>query len=272
MITDAMFRRLVWGHYRRHGRHQLPWRITTNPYAILVSEIMLQQTQVSRVLPKYEAFLLHFPTIEALAAAPLSEVLRLWQGLGYNRRARFLQQAAKVAVVRLAGNLPPDYATLRALPGVGDYTAKAVLAFAYNQPVVLIETNVRTVFLHHYFPDNEGVSDAQLLPHMARTLPRTRAREWYAALMDYGSYLKTRYPNPSRRSREHTVQSRFAGSDRQLRGRIIALCVGHPAGVTLRRCYKEIASATEERLGTQLERLCLEGLLVRRGRRYILPT
>lgn len=272
MIDDAAFRRVVWRHYRKNGRHQLPWRRTTDPYAILVSEMMLQQTQVLRVVPKYEAFLSRFPTMAALAAAPLSEVLRLWQGLGYNRRAKYLQQAARAASAGLAGTLPPDYVILRALPGIGDYTAKAILAFAYNQPVVLIETNVRTVFLHHYFPAVEGVVDAQLLPHVARTLPRARAREWYAALMDYGSYLKTQHANPGRRSRGYAVQSRFVGSDRQVRGRVIALCVAQPGGVTLSHCIKAIMGTTEEQLRVQLSRLCDEGMLVRQGRRFCLPT
>ena len=141
----------VWEYYKAHGRHDLPWRKTTDPYKILVSELMLQQTQVDRVLLKYKAFLKLFPTARRLAAAPLGDVLRAWQGLGYNRRAKFLHQAAQYVTNELKGRWPKDEAGLLALPGVGPYTARAVLAFAYNEPVVLIETNVRQVFLHHLF-------------------------------------------------------------------------------------------------------------------------
>jgi A/G-specific adenine glycosylase len=171
---------------------------------------MLQQTQVDRVIPKFNAFIKQFPTAKKLAAAPLSEVLKLWSGLGYNRRAKYLWEAAKQWGI----------APLEDLPGVGPYTANAVRAFAYNEPVIMIETNIRAVYLHHVFPNSFHVSDSKLLPYMV--LPRGIApREWYAALMDYGSYLKKAYPNPSRKSKHHAVQKKFKGSDREVRGAVL---------------------------------------------------
>ncbi len=271
--TITLVRRAVWQHYKAHGRHDLPWRLTTDPYAVLVSEVMLQQTQVSRVIPKYESFLESFPTVEVLAAAPLSAVLRLWQGLGYNRRAKLLQKTAQAVVAEFAGQFPRDEATLRRLPGIGPYTAAAVLAFAYNEPVVLIETNVRTVFLHHCFPSIEQVSDSALLPLIAQALPRGRAREWYWALMDYGSHLKTQHGNANRRSRSYTKQSRFVGSNRQVRGAIVRVLDRSADGLTIAAIKHEIVrdGVLVDDIRTQLHDLCAEGIVAKTGQRYHLP-
>lgn len=179
---------------------------------------MLQQTQVDRVVPKYRAFLKAFPTVHALASAELLEVLRHWSGLGYNRRAKMLHDAAKDITAR--GAFPHTYEGLRALHGVGDYTAKAVRVFAFNQWEPMLETNIRTVFLHHLFPRTRKVPDSKIYPYMDN-LKSANPRRWYAALMDYGSYLKQEYPNPSRRSKHHSKQSRFKDSDRQIRGAIL---------------------------------------------------
>ncbi len=213
--------------YQLYGRHTLSWRQTTDPYAILVSELMLQQTQVSRVIPKYVAFLQLFPDLKTLRAAKLEMVLGVWQGLGYNRRAKYLWQLAQVTL-----ELPKSLEELRALPGIGPYTAGAVSAFAFNLPVTLIETNVRTVFLYHFFPGQTAVSDAELLPLVAAAVPIDAARTWYAALMDYGSYLKSVLPNPSRQSKHHVKQSRFQGSVRQVRGELLRLLLAAPATKT----------------------------------------
>lgn len=215
------FKKTVRTFYKTHGRHTLPWRKTTNPYRILVSEIMLQQTQVDRVVPYYKAFFKKFPTVKALAKAPLSDVLRMWQGLGYNRRAKMLHNAAKEVVNENKGRFPKTYEALVTLPGVGEYTAKAVRTFSYNEPEVVIETNIRTVFLHHFFPKSKKVSDEKLLPLIEETLDKKNPRDWYAALMDYGSHLKKTVPNPSRKSAHHTNQSPFKGSDREIRGAIL---------------------------------------------------
>jgi len=224
-------------YWKRYGRHSLPWRQTTDPYAILVSEVMLQQTQVDRVVPYFTRWMEAFPTPAELAKAPLTDVLALWSGLGYNRRAKFLHEAAKCIVARHEGVVPSAYEELRALPGVGEYTAKAVRVFAFDEPEVLIETNVRSVFIHHFFPRARSVSDARLIPLIAAALDTRRPREWYAALMDYGTFLKATTPNPSRKSRHHTKQSRFAGSLREVRGAILKAFIGKSDLARVRTAY-----------------------------------
>lgn len=215
------FRKTIYAHYRAHGRHALPWRKTTNPYRILVSEIMLQQTQVSRVKEKYSLFLKKFPTAKALAAAPLKAVMAAWSGMGYNRRALALKRAAKIIVAEYNGKIPDTFDALVALPGVGESSAGGVLAFAYNIPWPYVETNIRTAFIHFFFKNRNNVTDNELRPLIEQALDRKNPRLWYSALMDYGVMLKSKYPNPSRRSAHHIVQSRFEGSDRQARGMII---------------------------------------------------
>ncbi len=201
----------------------LPWRETTNPYEILVSEVMLQQTQVSRVLSKYREFLAAFPSIEALAAASLRDVLRVWQDLGYNRRALALHRLSRMVVERYGSSIPTNVDALRTLPGVGHATASAICAFAFSQPVVFVETNIRAVFIHHFFRDAAKVRDRDILPLVAETLDRHNPREWYYALMDYGVAVKKQHANPSRRSAHRARQSAFEGSDRQLRGDVLRI-------------------------------------------------
>ena len=228
MTGDASgFVTRVWEHYDAHAR-DLPWRRTTDPYRVLVSEVMLQQTQVSRVAPKYDEFLEAFPDVAALASARLEEVLRVWRGLGYNRRARSLKLAAEAIVAEHGGRVPDALEGLTALPGIGHATAAQVLAFAFDVGVPFVETNVRSVYLHEFFADAEDVPDAAILPLVAATLDHKRPREWFWALMDYGTHLKATRPNPSRRSRHHVRQAPFEGSNRQLRGRLLAALVDSP--------------------------------------------
>ena len=220
--TIRLFRDLILSHYRTHGR-DLSWRRTTDPYRILVSEIMLQQTQVERVAARYPEFLERFPDFEMLARAPRSEVLLAWQGMGYNRRAIALQKTAGRVVDEYGGDLPADVETLATFPGIGKATAAAIVAYAFNMPVVYIETNIRRTFIHFFFQDREGVRDDEILPLVEQALDRGNPREWYGALMDYGTILKKRTANPNRRSASYARQSRFEGSDRQVRGKILAL-------------------------------------------------
>jgi A/G-specific adenine glycosylase len=217
----SSFRNTVYRYYLAHGRHTLPWRLTRDPYRILVSEIMLQQTQVTRVMTKYPAFLSAFPDIPGLAEASLADVLGQWQGLGYNRRALALHALAKQVQERYGGRIPRQREALRTLPGIGEATAGSLMAFAFNKPVVFIETNIRSVFLHHFFRGRSGVEDGEILPLIDKHLDRSAPRKWYWALMDYGVYLKGSIPNPSRSSAHYRRQSPFSGSDRQVRGRII---------------------------------------------------
>jgi A/G-specific adenine glycosylase len=225
--TVDAFRTAVWAFYRDH-RRQMPWRETDDPYAVLVSEVMLQQTQVARVLPRYAEWLEAFPTLEALACAPLAAVLARWQGLGYNRRAVALKRCAEECVERLDGRLPPSLVLLRALPGIGPVTAAAIMDYAFLIPTPFIETNVRAVFLHEFFPDAEGVPDSELMPLVEATWDPDDPRGWGYALMDYGSWLKKRHPNPSRRSMHHVRQSRFAGSRRQKRALLLRAVMAEP--------------------------------------------
>ena len=217
MQEGSCFRRIVWAHYRKHGRHDLPWRKTRDVYRILVSETMLQQTQVGRVIPFYKTFVRKFPTAEKLARAPLSAVLKAWQGLGYNRRAKMLQQAAK----ELAARRITTVSELEALQGVGPYTARAIAAFAWNQDGIVLETNIRTVVIHHFFPNKGRVSDKEIENILVNVLPQGRAREWYSALMDYGAYLKSSGISHNARSKTYTKQSKFSGSLREARGAIV---------------------------------------------------
>ncbi len=225
--TTREFQRIILVHYAEHGR-DLPWRHTRDPYAILVSEVMLQQTQTERVIPKYEQWLDRFPNISELAQASLADVLQLWQGLGYNRRAKALKDIAEMVMSRYGGAIPDSRDTLMAFPGIGHYTASAICTFAFDQPLIFIETNIRRVFIHFYFPNSVGgdgherkVHDRELLPLVERTLNRKDPRTWYYALMDYGAMLKGKVENPNRRSAHYSRQSRFEGSDRQIRGIIL---------------------------------------------------
>lgn len=218
----ASFRRKVWSHYRAGGRYDLPWRKTRNTYKILVSEMMLQQTQVSRVIPKYRAFLKRFPTAHVLAKAPLSEVLKEWSGLGYNRRAKYLHDAA-LLLSKQAGIHKATVVALftQGIPGVGKYTKSAVLAFAFNEPCALLETNVRTAFIHHFFPRKKSVSDAELLPLIEKAAEGQDPRTWNWALMDYGAYLKLNGVRNNAKSKHYTKQTKFKGSLREVRGAVL---------------------------------------------------
>lgn len=221
------FIKTVIDFYHFHKRH-FPWRDIENPYFILVSEIMLQQTQASRVIEKYEEFIRTFPTVESLAKASNESVLQVWQGLGYNRRGIFLKKTAEKIVSEHDGIVPSDIEVLTTFPGIGYNTACAIAAFAFNKPVVFIETNIRTVFIHHFFASKESVNDKDILRIIEKVLQAPGAcsldsRNWYYALMDYGVYLKKNFKNPSRKSSTYSKQSKFEGSKRQIRGEIIRL-------------------------------------------------
>ena len=261
----ALFRRIVLDHYHAFGR-RMPWRETTDPYRVLVSEVMLQQTQVDRVQPKYEAFLATFPDIASLARASPADVLRAWQGLGYNRRALALHSAAARIVEEFGGHVPDDPDQLETLPGIGPATAAAIAAYAFNRPTVYIETNVRRVFLHFFFRDRTGVTDTEIRQLVERALDREHPREWYWALMDYGTMLAKTTANPNRRSAHHTHQSPFEGSGRQLRGRILKVLLGTgPLGVD---GLADATGAAPVRLRPILDQLRNEGFVAEDGPIY----
>ncbi len=228
----------------------LPWRRTRDPYKIWLSEVMLQQTQVARVETRWQEWLDRFPTVGDLAAAPVSDVLAAWQGMGYNRRALSLKKAAETIAQEYDGAFPRSVKELVALPGIGPATAQGMRSFAFDLPGVYLETNVRTVVLHHLFPDVSEVSDKELTPIVETTCPaavctdeadeatvrlqlagrfadpqdaRDTPRAWYYAMLDYGAYLKKTVPNPSRRAKAYTRQSKFEGSRRQKRAEAVRM-------------------------------------------------
>ena len=263
----AAFRTKVYAHFTGHGR-SLPWRDTTDPYCILVSEIMLQQTQVDRVIDKYTAFIVRFPDFSTLSAATTAEVVTAWQGLGYNRRALALKRCAEIVMDRWDGDLPADTLLLNELPGIGTATAAAICAYAFDMPVVYIETNIRAVYIHTFFDDADKVPDSTILPLVERTLDRTGPGRWYSALMDYGVLLKKKHKNPARRSSHHTIQSPFAGSTRRIRGLVLKLLSKDPRGSL--SALIDATEETPERLTPILAALAKEGFITFDGDRVSL--
>ena len=234
---------------------------------------MLQQTQVSRVDGRWQRWLERFPSVESLAGAEAAEVLEEWQGMGYNRRALSLWNAAK-QVASAGGEMPREVAELVALPGVGPATAAGIRAFAFDLPGVYLETNVRTVFLHELFPEAEGVPDRELVPLVETCCPPDASnpeddpRTWYFALLDYGAWLKRTVPNPSRRSSTHTRQSRFEGSHRQRRAMLVRALLAHRGGASIEELGRSVSCETqaagidpisEEELSALLAELSREG-------------
>ena len=263
----TLFREAIQAWFKAN-RRTLPWRVTGDPYAILVSEIMLQQTQVDRVIGKYAAFLALFPDFAALARAPLQEVLAAWQGLGYNRRAIALKKCAEAVMSSHGGLLPNSVEALQTLPGIGPYTARAIAAFAFGLPTVFIETNIRAVFIHHFFADRQVVKDSEILPLVAATLDRADPRDWYNALFDYGVMLKKAHDNPARRSAHHLRQTPFRGSNRELRSRIVKALLATP-----RLTEEEIIAlvhADAEKVRLNLAQLEKEGFIRKQRGRFVI--
>jgi A/G-specific adenine glycosylase len=254
-VVEA-FREAVLAEYRERGR-AFPWRETRDPWAILVSELMLQQTQVSRVVPKYLEWLRRWPDPASLASASVAETLAAWSGLGYNRRALAIRAAAGIVAREYGGTVPEDLAALRSLPGVGTYTAGAIRAFAFGLPEVFLETNIRSALLHWFFPERDAVRDGELLPVAALVLDASDPRAWYYALMDYGAALKRVAPNPSRRSAHHAPQTRFEGSLRQARGAIVRL-LASSSGVEAAR-IPGLCGMERDRVEKALASLVAEG-------------
>jgi len=235
----AEFRRLVYSVYEREGR-SFPLRNNTGAWGILVSELMLQQTQTHRVVPYWNRWMEKWPSPALLDAAPLGEVLLEWSGLGYNRRAKYLKECARIIVRNFGGEVPDTPLALESLPGIGPYTAGAIACFAYNIPTVFIETNIRSALLHFFFSGKEGITDSEIMPILEAILDRDNPRKWYWALMDYGAAIKKLCPNPNRRSAHYSRQSAFAGSSRQIRGSLI-------------RSLVSLGPATAEELSSRLK-------------------
>lgn len=258
---------------RDEGRscaRDLPWRNLDDAYAVLVSEVMLQQTQVSRVLGRWERFMGRFPTLDALASASASDVLEEWQGLGYNRRALMLRRAAQTCARDCGGALPRSAAELQRLPGIGPATAAGVVAFAYGAPSVYLETNVRAVFIHELFADRDRVSDSEIVPLVRTTCPPAGGdvRGWYYALLDYGAHLKRTVANPSRRSASYARQSAFQGSRRQKRAELVRIVLASGEGVSCAQAHIRLDEFERAHGRTAIERAAFDSIaddLVREG-------
>jgi A/G-specific adenine glycosylase len=268
------FTKEVWAYYRAHGRHDMAWRRDTSPYSIVVSEIMLQQTQVSRVETKFASWMKRFPSWRALAAASTKDVLSEWSGLGYNRRALYLKRIAEhlqgTSGAR-SSDLPDAYDTLRELPGIGPNTAGAILAYAFNKPHPFIETNIRSAYIHFFFPKSRAkIPDTKLMPLIEETLAdpyiHAHAREWHWALMDYGAYIKSMHPNPSRKSVHHVKQSSFKGSNRELRAAMLRFILEKPARSSA--IVKEFPAYPAVQVRKNLAALAGEGFLAEKDGTY----
>lgn len=260
---EQQFHSHVMEYYQQHGRHTLPWRAapvskSIDPYYVLVSEYMLQQTQVARVLTKYPLFLSQFPTISVLASAPQSAVVRAWQGLGYNRRAIALHRSALRIVQAHDSRVPSSYEHLISLPGIGPATAGAIQAFAFNKPVIFIETNIRRAFIDFFFASSHTVTDKDIVPFIERTQGSVSPREWYYALMDYGAFLSKQKHNPNRKSAHYSMQSPFEGSNRQLRAATIRMLLDKPRS---REDIVKTLSVTEDRIDSILASLQKDGFI-----------
>lgn len=263
------FRTIVLDYYRKNGR-DLAWRGTTDPFRILVSEIMLQQTQVERVTVKYPLFIAAFKDFPSLAGSSLPDVLAVWQGMGYNRRAISLQKCARRVVEEYDGVLPQDPEVLATFPGIGRATASSICAFAFNRPVVFIETNIRRVFIHFFFGNHDSVDDCEILPLARQALPVQDPRTWYNALMDLGTALKKTEENPNRRSRHYTKQAAFEGSDRKIRGSLLRLLLAEKN--LTQELIVEKTGEDPERIIRILDDLEAEGFITRTGSLFTITS
>jgi A/G-specific adenine glycosylase len=266
------FKKAILDFYGLSGR-SFPWRYADNPnpWGVLVSEFMLQQTQIQRVIPYWEWWMKLWPTPADLSAASLETVLREWSGLGYNRRAKQLRECATVIIEKHSGIVPGTPETLIPLPGIGAYTAGAIACFAWNYPAVFIETNIRAVLIHFFFQNRTGIKDDELLPILEKTLDRSSPKIWYWALMDYGSELKKLTKNPNRKSAHYTKQSPFIGSFRQLRGAVIkVLSANGPQDAVLLReeIEKVLKNVKEEDYLKALKTLQKEMMVAEAGGVY----
>jgi A/G-specific adenine glycosylase len=252
MDTPA-FQEEVWAKGRELYR-PMPWRDDPSFYHVLVSELMLQQTQVDRVRTKFAEFMERFPTIEMLAAATLADVLTAWQGLGYNRRAKFLHEAARQVVRE---GVPRSREELIKLPGVGKNTAGAIMNYVYQTPTAFVETNIRTVYFHHFYADEQNVSDAEVLKLVEATMDKESPREWFYALMDYGTFLKRAGAGRLTVSRHYKKQAPLKGSVREVRGEIIRRL----AGGTMTRDMLQNGYEDDLRFEKALHGLIRDGLI-----------
>lgn len=252
------FQSYIFSWWETH-RRDLPWRHTHDPYKILLSEVMLQQTNVSRVIPTYKKFLKNFPNITALQKAATSDVLRLWKGMGYNRRALYLHKAAKIIVDQYHNQFPTSQQLLSKLPGVGTYTARAILVFAFGKNIAAVDTNIRQIITHFFFHDKQQ-KDKVIQNVADQLLPPGKSWEWHQALMDYGAI---EMPKLKIKKIKKSGGIPFKKTNRYYRGRIIDILRDGP--VAERVLLKDFSATT-------INGLMKDGLVSRSKGKISLPV
>lgn len=257
-----LFRKLIYA-YLKNNRRDFPFRKEITPYNVLISEIMLQQTQTGRVAEKYLEFKEEFPDFLSLSNAPNEKLLSIWQGMGYNRRALALKQIAKTVITDFNGNLPDSVEILKTFPQIGHNTASSIVAFAYNKPSIFIETNIRRVYIYYFFPKRKQINDKDILPIVENTVDKDNPRKWYYALMDYGVMLKKSHPELNKRSSHYRRQSPFKGSNRQIRGNILKILTSESE--ILESTLSKKLQLNIDKMRTILQQLEREGFIKRNG-------
>lgn len=252
------FQNIIYSYFNQYGR-DFPFRNEINPYNVVISEIMLQQTQTNRVVEKFQQFIRKFPDFQSLANAPLNEVLKVWQGLGYNRRAVALKKIAERVVNEFDGILPADIDILKSFPQIGHNTASSIVAFAFNMPTFFIEVNIRRVYIYYFFPGKSSIKDSAIVPIVRRTLDSSNVRKWYYALTDYGVMLKKTHPELNKRSAHYRKQAKFKGSNREVRGKILKLLIAS-SSLTEVEIFKEL-KINSKKLKEILNLLIKEGFI-----------
>jgi A/G-specific adenine glycosylase len=261
------FQKTIYSYYQNYGR-DFPFRREITPYYVLISEIMLQQTQTGTVTDKYQKFLELFPDFYSLSKAPLEKILSVWKGLGYNRRAVALKRIAEIIINEYDGKLPESIEILNSFPQIGPNTAASIYTFAFNKPVVFIETNIRRVFIYFFFPGKENIRDKDILPLIEKTIDPANPRLWYYALMDYGVMLKKNHPELNKRSAHYRKQAPFIGSNRSLRGEILKLLIELKSIEEIK--FTKKLKFKREKIANALNQLEKEGFIKRDGKNIVI--
>jgi len=265
-MESADFKKTIWDFYKKHKRN-LYWRKKITPYYVFISEVMLQQTQVTRVEKKFSQFIKRFPDFKSLANASTKDVLTAWQGMGYNRRTLYLRKAAEIIITKYRSSIPKDPELLNELPGIGNATACSIVVFTYNIPLAFIETNIRRAFIHFFFSDKKNVDDRDIMSLVKKTLDTKNPREWYYALMDYGSHLPKITKNPNIKSKHYKKQVPFKGSNREIRGTIIKSILKKPLTIDQ---LEQMTGFERNRLQYNLLKLKNEGFVMEKKGSYFI--
>ncbi|MFW9820828.1 MAG: A/G-specific adenine glycosylase [Candidatus Thorarchaeota archaeon] len=255
----GLFQKIIYEYYKNHKR-KFPFRENITPYNVLVSEVMLQQTQTSQVSEKFLKFTKKFPSFSSLSKAPLEDILKEWKGLGYNRRAIALKKIADTVVKDFDGKLPKSIDILKSFPQIGYNTASSIITFAFNKSTVFIETNIRRVYIYFFFPNRNKIDDKEILPIVKKTVDKSNPREWYYALMDYGVMLKKSHPELNKKSTHYRKQAPFKGSTREIRGKILDLLIKQ-GKTDLKKIQTYFEIKDNERIIDVLTQLRKEGFL-----------